>query len=539
MVDEAIDEARLDHRGPAEPVGVAPSRVAGPAALATRLAVAAIALGVALRAGSRSDLWLDEVLSLNISAVPLGQLDDALRQDGAPPLYYLLLRGWTGLFGDGAVAARSLSALFSLGALPLAWFAGRRLGGRATAWHAVLLFATSPFAIRYATEVRMYALVQLLALAGHLLLWRAFERPTRERLIPLALVAGALPLTHYWTLFLLAAAALALLVVRRDDRHRRAATRCLGALAAGGLLFVPWTSSFLFQLRHTGNPWDPPAELGRGVLIAFLHFGGSLQLTKLTVGSLVAALVVAAVAAHRLRAWWPERATPSLRSMPSLPWQWRPGMLEAAIGVGGLALGMVASGAVGAAFASRYASPMFPLILLAAAVGVGTLPSLRLRHGVLAALVVAGLIGGSYNVGFSRTQAGEVVAAITAEAEPGDVVAFCPDQLGPAVNRMLPDWLHQLTYPYGGSAERVNWVDYADRNERADPAVFARYVDAVAGPRHTVWLVWREGYRTFGGGCERTATALRLLRPGSTVEVTPASGGFETHYVTRLPGTAQ
>jgi hypothetical protein len=94
-----------------------------------------------------------------------------------------------------------------------------------------------------------------------------------------------------------------------------------------------------------------------------------------------------------------------------------------------------------------------------------------------------------------------------------------------------------MTYPYGGAPQRVNWVDYAQRNRQADPAVFARYVDAVAGPRHAVWLVWREGYRTLGGGCERTATALRLLRPGATVVVTPATGRSETHYVTRLPGS--
>jgi mannosyltransferase len=150
---------------------------------------------------------------------------------------------------------------------------------------------------------------------------------------------------------------------------------------------------------------------------------------------------------------------------------------------------------------------------------------------------VAGLVGGLQNAVTSRTQAGEVAAAITARAEPGDVVAYCPDQLGPAVNRLLPDWLHQITYPLGGSPQRVDWVDYAERNRTADPAVFARFADAVAGPRHTVWLVWREGYRTLGGGCERTVTALRLLRPGSTVVVTPGASGYETHYVTRSPGS--
>ena len=41
--------------------------------------------------------------------------------------------------------------------LPALYLAGRRLGGRAGAWTALLLLATLPFALRYATEARMYS----------------------------------------------------------------------------------------------------------------------------------------------------------------------------------------------------------------------------------------------------------------------------------------------------------------------------------------------------------------------------------------------
>ena len=59
------------------------------------------------------------------------------------------------------------------------WAAGRRLGGRTTATIALLLLASSPFAIRYATEARMYSLVTLLALGGYLAVVRPSSR--RER----------------------------------------------------------------------------------------------------------------------------------------------------------------------------------------------------------------------------------------------------------------------------------------------------------------------------------------------------------------------
>jgi len=79
---------------------------------------------VALRTYTASATWLDETLTINIANPPLRQLRSPLRVDGAPPLYYVLLHGWTQLFGASDLAARSLSGLFSIATLPLAWAAG-------------------------------------------------------------------------------------------------------------------------------------------------------------------------------------------------------------------------------------------------------------------------------------------------------------------------------------------------------------------------------------------------------------------------------
>ena len=123
--------------------------------------MAVVAVGVVLRFWARSDMWLDEALTFNIARLPLSQLHGALRRDGAPPLYYCLLHFWIEAFGTSDTAVRSLSGVFSCATLPLVWMAGRRLGGRPVAAAAWCCVATSPFAIRYATENRMYALVVL------------------------------------------------------------------------------------------------------------------------------------------------------------------------------------------------------------------------------------------------------------------------------------------------------------------------------------------------------------------------------------------
>ena len=58
-----------------------------------------VAVGIVLRFLTTSDLWFDEALSVNIARLPLSELQDALRQDGAPPLYYALLHFWIEAFG--------------------------------------------------------------------------------------------------------------------------------------------------------------------------------------------------------------------------------------------------------------------------------------------------------------------------------------------------------------------------------------------------------------------------------------------------------
>src|SRR3954469_5545766 len=108
-----------------------------------------VVVGIVLRFVTRSPLWLDEALSVNIARLPLGEIKGALRHDGHPPLYYVLLHGWMKAFGTGDVAGRALSGLFSVAALPLLWIAGRRLGGPRVGWYTLAVAAMLPYLLRY------------------------------------------------------------------------------------------------------------------------------------------------------------------------------------------------------------------------------------------------------------------------------------------------------------------------------------------------------------------------------------------------------
>jgi hypothetical protein len=491
-------------------------RLALPAAVG-----AVVVLGVLLRLHSASALWLDESLSVNIARLPLQDMPGALRRDGSPPLYYLLLHGWISLFGTDGTAVRALSTVFALAALPLAWLVGRRLRDPATGWVALLLLASSPFLVRYATETRMYALVVALVLLGALALHAAWQRPTAWRLAGVSVVCGLLMLTHYWSLYLLTVTGLVLLVASVRGGHRRAARRCVVALAAGGLLFLPWLPSFLYQARHTGTPWARTP--GPGAVSATLNAwaGGSALWAAALVWLLVALVVLALVG---------RRQPGGVLLGPPVD---RTAAVLTVIGLGTVLLGVALAAVSAAGYSSRYSSAAVVPFLVAAALGAGALPA-RARTVVVGLAVACGLAG-SVPLTFSsgRTQAPMIASALRAGLQPGDVVVYCPDQLGPAVSRLLPLATDQVVYPTMGRPELVDWVDYAQRNREASPTAFT--ADVLARTDGTVWLVSAAGYLTFGHQCETLDAALRTARDGRELVVPARRSYAERMQLTRYP----
>src|ERR1700753_2523443 len=76
------------------------------------LAFIAICGGIVLRwiALGRPSLWYDEGYTAWIVSHPIAEIMRLIQTDTAPPLYYVLLRGWVNVFGHSETALRSLSA---------------------------------------------------------------------------------------------------------------------------------------------------------------------------------------------------------------------------------------------------------------------------------------------------------------------------------------------------------------------------------------------------------------------------------------------
>ena len=458
-------------------------------------AVVVIVFGLVLRFIATSDMWLDEALTLNISKLPLGQIHGALRRDGAPPLYYYLLHFWIEAFGTSDEGVRSLSGVLSCATLPFIWLAARRLGGRMVAAAALVLVATSPFAVRYATENRMYALVGLLTAAGVVALQQVLRRRTVANVMAVGLVTGLLLYTHYWALYLVGVTALWLAwqAWRGPQGRRRGALVALGAVLVGCLTFLPWLPTFLYQSRHTGTPWAKPANFA-AMVNAVTSFAGGATNQGRALALLYFALVGLGLFGVARGSFHVDL---DLRTRPR-------GRPLALVLTGTLAAAVVGGYISRSAFQARYAWVVFVPLVLLVALGVATFADRRIRAGVLTAAVAFGLASGLPSAWTSRTQAGQVATTLAQLGRPGDIVAFCPDQIGPSVNRLLPPGRYrELTFPRGTSPEFVNWVDYAAASRRGHPAAFASRLEHMSAPARQIWLVWAPGYQTFGTKCEQ------------------------------------
>ena len=102
-------------------------------------------------------LWYDEGNSARIAERSLQLIVEGAAGAIHPPLYYIVLKYWRALFGEGEAALRSFSALCGVLTVWFAYLIGRDLFRRRVGLIAAFLLAVAPFAVYYGQEARMYA----------------------------------------------------------------------------------------------------------------------------------------------------------------------------------------------------------------------------------------------------------------------------------------------------------------------------------------------------------------------------------------------
>jgi mannosyltransferase len=448
----------------------------GTARLAVSLPKALMALaflvGVSLALRTQAihaRFWIDEGLSVGIASHPLLDIPGLLREDGSPPLYYLLLSVWTDVFGSGEGDTHAMSVGFALLMVPTVWLAARTLFGDRAAWIAALLAAINPFLTYYAQETRMYSLAALLSTVVVATFVVAFVQGRRRWLPAFGIALALLAYTHNWGLFLGIGTLAALGPLWRASADRRALLRDAGiAYGVAGVLYLPWIPILLSQARHTGAPWAEAPKLqdilnGLSIMLGgpapgmAFALGAGFGLSTLLAGPRQsqrarAALAVAIVAATTLAvAWLASQASP--------------------------------------AWSNRYFAVLVGPLLLLGAAGLA-------RGGRLGLVVVAILVVFWFNprtgVLDSKSNAHDVAVLVGDRLERGDLVVAAHPEQGPVMHYYLPQdiglrWANAM----GPVSDPTlfDWRDALDRLRAAKPTPTADALVRTLQPGQKLLLI--------------------------------------------------
>ncbi len=236
--------------------------------------------------------WRDEHATWWAATIPLDDLWRLLGNvDAVFAPYYLLMRGWTSLFGSSSFALRVPSALAM--SVAAAWLVmlGRRLFSLRVGVIAGGLFAILPTVSRYAQEARPYAFAVAACVGATLALVRAVEAPSPRRWGVYFMSLLFIGASHLFSLTVLGAHALwVLLGAQRRDQSRRAVWLGWSAsVAASVLLLSPLL--WLGATQRGQVSWIESVEF-KGRLLSFPDaLAGAPAVGGILVGLGLAALV--------------------------------------------------------------------------------------------------------------------------------------------------------------------------------------------------------------------------------------------------------
>ncbi len=203
-------------------------------------------------------LFTDEYLSMRNAGLvdgPLtygGVIERTITDDigGMGVLYHIELKAWGDWVGGTPYSVRAFSLLWGIVAVAWLYRLGADMAGRRVGLYAAALLGTGAFFIDYLHEARAYTQFVALTVIVVWLYWRIHQQaqPRWGWYAALALALGWLVYTHYLAL------AMGAVLGAYHLLNYRAARRwwqTVGAMAVGGLLFVPWLGNTL-QVAQRG-----------------------------------------------------------------------------------------------------------------------------------------------------------------------------------------------------------------------------------------------------------------------------------------------
>jgi hypothetical protein len=380
--------------------------------------------------------WIDEGISVGLAHHHWSSIPALLREDGSPPAYYMLLGLWIRVFGDSEQSTHTLSLLFGLGCIPLAFATARSLFDRRTGLVCALLAALNPFLTYYAQETRMY---ELEAFISFVIAYAYVQGVLHGRRLWAALLVPAVSLmlyTHNWGLFVCIGLAVTTALFARER------LKLFGLVTLGiALLYAPWLPTLLEQARHTGAPWSTAPSVHDLVLAPMYVLGSEGPFIAL-------ALVGGAGLAEVVR----RRADDERRIV--------------------LALATLAGVTIAAAFISSQVSPGWTAryfsVILGPVLLLGARGLVRARRLGFVALVAVIFLWSFYSVRDDKENARSITAAVAPYLHPGELIISTHPEQAPVLRYYLgPGFRWANTLGPVQDPQVFDWRDAVTRLEQA------------------------------------------------------------------------
>jgi 4-amino-4-deoxy-L-arabinose transferase-like glycosyltransferase len=362
-------------------------------------------------------LWRDEAFTALAVQRPLGSMIDVVRNDSAPPLFYLVERLFA-VVSTSPAMLRLFPVLVGSAAIPIIAALGRRVAGDAGGTWAAVIGAVAPALMVSSLDARMYVLATTLVLASTLCLLRALERPSGLRWALYAALAILAVYTVYFALFAVFAQVVTVAVIHRRKLGTVVLVAALGAMTLASL--VPWVIVARAQLSHSaGAFWVPRLSITSALGGLEQFFTGpplntwvagfdALRALELA-GDAAGCLVLIALFAYRRRL---SAAGADVARFLAL---------AVTIGVGVMLLASFYHPLEDGKYLSTAWAPLYPLL----GAGLAVMPWRRVAVGA-AALTTA--VAAATVVAITNPETPLAVAAIARASAPGEVVTAYPSE---------------------------------------------------------------------------------------------------------------
>ena len=235
---------------------------------------AIIIIGAVLRFYDLSgeSYWYDEFISLEVMDSSLESIFHGIR----PPLYLMLAKLWTSLFGTSEIATRSLSALAGLLAVPIIYLVGTELFNKRVGLVSSFLMAISQFQIYYSQEFRYYSLYVLITLTSFYFFISYLKKSRISLLICYTISTILLFYSHGFGVFSMVAQGLYFFITQL--RSRKLNYHFLISLVIVNILVIPRILNRFNQV-YAGDllPWLPQPTICSPLLTLRNYIGAGLD----------------------------------------------------------------------------------------------------------------------------------------------------------------------------------------------------------------------------------------------------------------------